>query len=482
MEPYKLIDVLRMHAQMRPHHDAIVSGHRTISYVELLQRVEHTASSLRTRGINEGDTVGVTIREEDQHLVATLSLMVLGASQVLLPSQEPVAVHREIAKDVGVTHHLGDDAAILLSGVEQTVWSTPFLEPKRTHTAATVSGPGGKLFLRTSGTTGRAKVVVFSQQQLALQAKQHAEYADERLLRLATLEYNASKRHRLYCVWTGGTNVFRVSSPDRLVAYCLEQRVTSIDVSRVHVSDMVALPNVHRLNTVKIRPGGGFLPKALRHALMERVSPNLYIRYATTESGPIAMGIPADDHENEHAGRIVGGVSVEIVDEEGCSVPNGEIGEIRLKAPGMATGYFDDPEQTAMRFRNGWFYPGDVGSMDQNTGDLIVKGRKDDMINLNGIKIFPIEIENVLEKHADVSEASVFAVDSQVHGQIPVAAVVPTDAGNFEPKALRTYCKNSLGLRMPRAFLVLDTLPRNLQGKVRKEKLKAVFYQKNTKH
>jgi len=146
-------------------------------------------------------------------------------------------------------------------------------------------------------------------------------------------------------------------------------------------------------------------------------------------------------------------------------------------ASGMATGYVDNPSQTAQRFRDGWFYPGDVGTL-RGDGQLIVQGRRDDMIVLNGLNIFPAEIERVLERHPSVAEAAALPLPSTVHGQIPVAAVVLRAGESVTAAELRRFCHQHLGLRTPRRVLVLDQLPKNSQGKTMKRDLANAFQPK----
>jgi long-chain acyl-CoA synthetase len=140
----------------------------------------------------------------------------------------------------------------------------------------------------------------------------------------------------------------------------------------------------------------------------------------------------------------------------------------------MASGYVDNPQQSALRFRDGWFYPGDLGLL-RGDGQLVVQGRHDDMIVLNGLNIFPAEIERVLERHPAVAEAAALPLASLVHGQIPVAAVVLRPGEEVSAADLRRYCHQQLGLRAPRRVLVIERLPKNSQGKTVKKDLVACF-------
>jgi len=136
----------------------------------------------------------------------------------------------------------------------------------------------------------------------------------------------------------------------------------------------------------------------------------------------------------------------------------------------MTSVYYRDPVATALHFKDGWFYPRDMGSLTPS-GALRLHGRADDVMNLNGIKIFPAEIERVLEEHPAVRAAAAFAKRSGAHGDIPVAAVELHASGSVEAEELMASARALLGVRAPRKIFVLDTLPRNAAGKVLKRRL-----------
>lgn len=140
----------------------------------------------------------------------------------------------------------------------------------------------------------------------------------------------------------------------------------------------------------------------------------------------------------------------------------------------MATHYLGAASLADARFHEGWFYPGDLGALGSN-GVLLVKGREDDMLNLNGINIFSNEIEQALERHPAVTTAVALSVRSRVHGLIPVAAVELNEQSASSQDLLR-FAKDQLGLRAPRKLIIMtEELPRNPQGKILKKEIAAGF-------
>ena len=198
------------------------------------------------------------------------------------------------------------------------------------------------------------------------------------------------------------------------------------------------------------------------------------VRYGATECGTIAFASPGQHDEYEAVGFPVAGLELEIVDALGVAVGPEEAGEIRVRVDGMASGYVDNPEETQLRFRDGWFYPGDVGML-LDDGRLVVHGRADDMMILNGINVFPAEIERVLERHPAVLTSAALPLPSHVHGQIPVAAVELRPGAVVSSMELLVYAREQLALRAPRRIIVLKVVPRNEQGKILRRELASMF-------
>jgi acyl-CoA synthetase (AMP-forming)/AMP-acid ligase II len=451
-----------------------VSGSRRLSFAELHREVIRGIDFLADNGIEPGATIGISIADEVTHMIAALSLLARGAVYVTVATFDPAPLRQRLCDRAKV-------GRLLVAPSAPTEAEAPTLAWRPTRDAsAPIAVPAvsdsGDLLLRTSGTTGDINLVRFSQTQMAAQAVRHPEYKTEALLRLASIEHNNSKRHRLYCVYQGGTNVFRPEADVSVEEFCRSEAVTCLDISRVHASDLLQRSAQRELGLgeLHLRTGGSSIPQALRHALVEKITPSLFVRYAATECGAIAMAGPGEHDIEDNVGRPAPGVVVEIVDSERKLLPAGEIGEIRLKAPGMATGYVDNPEASAERFRDGWFYPGDVGSLSTD-GQLRVHGRRDDMMILNGLNIFPAEIERALEQHPSVRAAAALPVPSAVHGQIPVAAVEVLAGAEVTGFELQQFAQTRLGLRAPRRVQIVRDLPRTSQGKLAKREIAKLF-------
>lgn len=458
------------HADADASSKALILADRDVDRAGLLARVDAARGWLAGRGIGPASTVGVTIRDEADHLVATLALLALGARQIILASYDEADMRRELADRVALTDQLLDDPAFAVRG-RLLAW--PAGGPVETGGAPPVA-EGGVLYLRTSGTTGRVNIIAFDEADLARQAARNPDYRGETLLRLASIEHNNGKRHRLYALWNGAANAFFSGSEGELVDFILGRGVTLLDLSRMHAEGLLHLREPERLAGIKVRADGSLIPHATRQAILTRVSPLLHVRYGSTETGTIAIAGPGEHDAEETVGRPVEGVELRILDENGGEQPDGVAGLIAVRTSGMARGYVDNPDQDAARFRDGWFRPGDVGCR-RADGSIVVQGRADEMIIMNGLNIFPGEIEAVLEEHPEVAEAAALGLASRIHGQIPVAVVVLRAGAAASVADLVRWAHPRLGLRAPKRIVVASALPRNDQGKVVKRSLGPLF-------
>ena len=477
--PPTLRAAITQHASAHPGRSAVVRHDLDLTYADLAEAVDRCAALLRRSGITERSVAGISVADEVQHLVVSVAALALGARQVTLATHDTEAVRSDCARQVQVTDVISsrDEHRLPGAGFVRLPADPRFRDVRPAPGEGACDDPGGVLYLKTSGTTGRMRIVAFEQAQVAEQARRHANYADERFLRLASIEHNNSKRHRLYGVFAGGTAVFRDAGPTPVDELCRRHAITCVDASRLHISDLAygeRRGGGRLLDGIKLRTGGSFVPGALRRALEERVTTELYVRYAATECGAISMAMPGEHDDTDPAGRPIDGVTIEVVGPDDVVLPRGAIGQLRLKAPGMAAGYHGDPEATERRFRDGWFHPGDSASIRED-GVLLVHGRADDMIILNGLNIYPAEIERTLERHPSVRAAAALPVESAVHGQIPVAAVELHDGAVATGSELLGWARDQLALRAPRRIAVMAALPRNSQGKIAKLEIAAMM-------
>ncbi|TMH60854.1 MAG: hypothetical protein E6H53_03725 [Betaproteobacteria bacterium] len=466
---------------------ALAMPGREIAYSELLRRVRSCAAWLTGEPGLPLQPVGITIAEEIPHLVASLTLLSLGVPQISLPTSEPVSKRLNLAERLGVGRVLLTDPQYALPGRDAQLLTPDLDDPAAGHASldAVLSDPDAPaIYFTSSGTSGEPKVFALSQRALAWRAElitaSERIGAGDRSLTLLSVEDFLVKSRLLRCAYLGLTSVLAESrsSPSLSVQeLCASLGVTCLELGVLQASSLV-LDNTDPRPLpaqTKVHTAGATVSLALRHRFKTRFGVPLFVHYGAREFGRIASTFPdSDDEELETVGLPVPWIDLEIVDDDGKPLPPGEVGEVRVRSECMTREYHRDPVATARHFKDGWFYPRDLASLTPG-GALCLHGRADDMMNLNGIKIFPSEIERVLEAHPAVKAAAAFSRSSAALGDIPIAAVELHASVAIGVEELMACARERLGVRAPRKIIVLDALPRNAAGKVLKRELASLL-------
>jgi len=172
---------------------------------------------------------------------------------------------------------------------------------------------------------------------------------------------------------------------------------------------------------------------------------------------------------------------VRLVDEEGNDVPTGEMGEIIVKNEGVGSGYWNKPELTAEKFRDGWYYTGDLGSFDED-GYLYFHGRKDFLIKSGMLFVSPMEVENAILRHPAVAEVAVIGVPDEKWGEAVKALVTLKPGQQATEEEIRTHCREYLaGYQVPKSVDFLEDLPKDHQGKIAVKQLIKLYTERGGK-
>jgi acyl-CoA synthetase (AMP-forming)/AMP-acid ligase II len=228
--------------------------------------------------------------------------------------------------------------------------------------------------------------------------------------------------------------------------------------------------------------GAAPMPTALMRRAVDRLGVELTQGYGMTELSGNAVFLDPDAHRRglageerllRAAGRPAPGVEVRIADADDRTLPDGEVGEILVRAPQVMTGYWDDPEATAAALRGGWLHTGDVGLLDDE-GLLHVVDRSKDVIITGGENVSSREVEDALHAAPGVARVAVVGVPDPTWGENVCAIVVTTADGTFDADELVAAARARLaGFKVPRHVVVVDDLPVNTAGKVVKAELRA---------
>ena len=230
--------------------------------------------------------------------------------------------------------------------------------------------------------------------------------------------------------------------------------------------------------------GGGPMPPAVLKRAISGLACDFNQGYGLTETLEATFLLPADHVLDVNpqqqkrlgsAGREAVGAEIRIVDDENQELGVNEVGEILIRSRSVINAYWNMPEESAAAIRDGWFYTGDLGYLDEDRY-LFVVDRKKDMVVSGGVNIFTREIESRLFQHPAVLEAAIIGLADDEWGESVTAVIVLQAGQSVSDEELITFCSEKLAsYKKPRKVYFVDELPKNPSGKVLKRELRQSF-------
>lgn len=465
---------------------ALVSGDRRLSFRELVPASAQWAGELRDCGIGAGAQVGLALRDGLDTVVLTLALWMLDAVAVPIDFRSRSDERTRLAAEFDLAAVLEDRdlsggtyASIVCdadraSRVTRQPPTAPLRDPSVSHPA----------FLSlTSGTTGRPLGIIIGHRTLLLRAMGYGfegNYPFAGLfLNAYPLSFSASRNHTIGNLLRGTTVHFH---PPIFGAAELVEQINATNASFVFavpatVNAMLALtdegraPLLPRLGMLYC--GGSGMLATEKQRAWRLLSPNFQHCFSSSISGTCSVLSGNDLATHHHTdGRVLPTVRLEIVDANDHPLPHGEIGLMRMRSHGMADGlYRNRARETGDRLRDGWAYTGDLAFVSPD-GFLTVVGRGSDLIIRGGANVYPAEIESILGALPGVREVSVVGFADATLGE-EIAAFV-AGSPDLTEAALDAHCRVNLSPdKRPRRFVLVQSLPRNPNGKVLTRDLRA---------
>ena len=193
----------------------------------------------------------------------------------------------------------------------------------------------------------------------------------------------------------------------------------------------------------------------------------------STSETPAAFAIQPIDGTGKlgSVGLTPPGLGLKIVDETGRELPPNQAGEIIVSGC-LMDGYYKNPEATAEVIKDGWYYSGDIGKIDDD-GYVFILGRKKDMIIVSGHNVYPVDVEDVLYTHPKVSEVAVIGVPDKARGEAPKAFISLKKGETATEAEIKKFCRERLvDYKVPREVVFMEALPKTASGKIRKQSLR----------
>jgi len=498
--PMLMGDGLRRNAWKVPLKIAAKDRFRETTYGEFNARVNQLARGLLSLGVRKGDGVALSVGNRIEHLEIVFATGKIGALAIpldvkwkslelasVLAAFEPkiIMLQEDCVAEFAKAKELRDLSFLKAISLSADLSYSGLLDGRSSEEPKVeVSEDDPFAILLTSGTTGFPKGCLTTHRTFVFHCINNAIEkglgAHDKAILSSPLYFNAGRSFTLGIIYFGGTMILHERfDAEEVLKTIAREKVTYVGAVPTMCERMLQVLETKKYDTSSLRClaiTGGKVHPAVLEALKQKITPNIYRTYASTDSGQMAISKPGDmDKKPNAAGRPVWCVDLRIVDDKSDPLQVGEVGEIVCQSPLATHGYYKNPEATNASFRDGWFYTGDLGYFDEE-GFLFVVGRKKDMVKSGGISLYPLEIESVIYNHPEVLEAAVIGVPDTQWGEAVKAVVVLKAGSSLEPEALIGFCKERLSAyKVPKSVEIRSSLPLTEIGKVNKVKLREMI-------
>ena len=486
-------------AQQNAEKTAVYWGDRTFSYGELSSQSLFMAGVLRQKfGVKPGDRVGLWLRNCPEFITSLFGILQVGAVAVPINNFLKPAEVGFILQDAGIDTLITDAElsahfpalltmrpVLALLNAEAVLSSYPVPPAGMNFETETIRNPNRTesdlaILIYTSGTTGRPKGAMLSHGNLLHNVEScrlclHT-MAEDRFAVLLPMFHS-------YMVTVGILLPLLVGASIVLVKSLHPPRNALQEIFARRATVLPAIPPFYRQLVQADLPaplplricicGSAPLPLQVLQAFEKKFGIPLIEGYGLSEASPVVTKNPLDGTRKAGSvGLPIPNVEVSVQDETGKLLGAQEVGEICVRGGNVMLGYWNQPDETAKAFRDGWLLTGDIGCRDAD-GYYYITDRKKDMLLVNGINVYPREIEEVIHQFPNVKEVAVVGQPDPRRGEQAVAFVVSNETTIIDVDELQKFIREKLAdFKVPRRIVLLPALPRNATGKILKTELR----------
>ena len=482
-------------ARTTPDAPVLIEATRRTSYVELDRLANRFANLYRDVGVARGDRVVVALENSADMVAAYLGALKAGAAGVPLPAGPRSDRLGAAVKDCTPQVAIVDEATARASEADGRLANVPHVFVTRRAAAGdsavpftllsdaisacsdtpVSSGPAETdlaAIIYTSGSTGEPRGVMLTHGNFAANARSIVSYlaltSSDRVMCVLPFSYvyGLSLLHTHLAV--GGSLVIenRSAFPNVVLEAMREHQVTgfagvpstfALMMNRSNL-DSVALPSLRYVT----QAGGGMPPARISEWLRRGPRAAFFVMYGATEAAARLTYLPPAllNDKLGSIGRSIPEVEIRVIREDGSEAQPGDCGELVARGPNISSGYWNNPQETALRFGPLGYRTGDLGYQDAD-GDFYLVGRLHDMIKVGANRVGVKEIEDVLHEHPAVHEAAVVGTAHDMLGEVAVAFVALRDEIPDAGNALRAFCADRLAsYKVPHRIAILRELPK----------------------
>ena len=485
------------------------SGRKSMTWKQFDDKANKFANLLLTRGVKKGDKIAILMMNCLEWLPVYFGILKSGALAVplnfrytadeikyclkkadcsgLVFGSEFVGRMESICDAIPKVHtllYVGEDCPTFADSYDQYI---EYCSDKKPNITLTEDDFGAVYF--SSGTTGFPKAILHKHRSLSHAARceqnHHGQTKSDVFLCIPPLYHTGAKMHWFGSLFSGSKAVIlKGTKPEYILKAASDERCTIVwllvpwaqDILDAIESGEVALKDYHLDQWRLMHIGAQPVPPSLIKRWKKYFPNHKYdTNYGLSESiGPGCVHLGVDNiHKVGAIGKAGYGWETRIVDPAHNDVPQGDVGELAVRGPGVMTCYYNDQQATDEVLEDGWLFTGDMAEMDED-GFIYLVDRKKDVIISGGENIYPVQIEDFLRKHEDIKDVAVIGLPDQRLGEIAAAIIEIKEGHDVYEEAIEDFCIDLPRYKRPRKIIFAE-VPRNPTGKIEKPLLRKMY-------
>jgi acyl-CoA synthetase (AMP-forming)/AMP-acid ligase II len=482
-----LIDILKNSSRKYPSNWAVVYQNERLSYAELESLSDFMACQLLDRGVKQADRVGLLLENSPLYVIAFFAILKIGAAVVPMNTQLVTRELENIISDCQpaliVTDHNHKSSLDSFKDLPVFSMNSMRYSPDGSPQALAVQETDLAMIIYTSGTTGKPKGVMLSHRNLVANAESIVDYlklsSSDSMMVILPFYYSYGNSLLTTHIMVGATLVIdnRFVFPNVVLETMEKEKVTGFAGVPSHYAILLrksALRNYKLTSLRYMTQAGGGMPASMIKEFTEVVPhAQFFVMYGQTEA-TARLTYLAPEHLQAKLGSIgkaIPGVELEVLNEQGQPVQNGEVGEIVARGNNIMLGYWNAAEETGKVMRKEGLWTGDMAKVDSD-GFIYLISRKKEMIKSGANRISPLEIEDVVSRLPGVVECAAVGVPDEILGESIKLCVVKNGVPLTNNDIL-LHCKQHLApFKMPKEVAFVASLPKTSTGKIKRSELK----------